>query len=179
MTPDRCSSMAGRKPRSRRTAENKFNSNSCRQISSVNARTPPPGAEEPPTPLIKMSRPPRRSSVILITWSDPARVLPSDWMNCSGLAPAGVVLAVASTVAPPRSRRFTMASPIPLVPPVTRTRLPLNSCGSQGMLGDLMICKSALNVGIHVVALPGGDLIGHVRDGHVQHNENDRQPERT
>src|SRR3989442_11617867 len=32
--------------------------------------------------------------------------------------------AVAMTVAPPRTRRFTMASPMPLVPPVTRTRLP-------------------------------------------------------
>src|SRR5438046_2944793 len=47
MTPEHCFSIAGRKPRSRRTAENRFNSNSCCQMSSVNASTPPSGAEEP------------------------------------------------------------------------------------------------------------------------------------
>src|SRR5881397_2372830 len=61
MTPECCFSIAGRKPRSRRTAENRFSSNSCCQTASVNASTPPPGADEPPTLLIKMSRPPRRS----------------------------------------------------------------------------------------------------------------------
>src|SRR6058998_346903 len=43
MTPECCFSIAGRKPRSRRTAENRFSSNSCCQTSSVNASTPPPG----------------------------------------------------------------------------------------------------------------------------------------
>src|SRR5215472_13499992 len=59
-------------------------------------------------------------------------------MNCSGLLPAGIVLAVVSTVPPPRTRRFTMASPIPLVPPVTRTRLPVNSFASYGMFDALI-----------------------------------------
>src|SRR5437870_12939265 len=59
-------------------------------------------------------------------------------MNCSGMPPAGTVLAVASTVAPPRRRRFTMASPIPLLPPVTRVRLPVNSFASYGTLDALM-----------------------------------------
>ena len=65
MTPERCFSIAGRKPRSKRTAENRFHSNSCCQISSVNASTPPPGAEEPPTLLIKMSSSPSRSKIVL------------------------------------------------------------------------------------------------------------------
>src|SRR5947207_3149574 len=59
-------------------------------------------------------------------------------MNCSGMPPEGMVLAVASTVAPPRRRRFTTASPIPLLPPVTRHRLPVNSLASYGTLGALI-----------------------------------------
>src|SRR4029077_9523209 len=59
-------------------------------------------------------------------------------MNCSELPPAGMVLAVASTVPPPRTRRFTIASPIPLVPPVTRIRLPVNSFASYGTLDALI-----------------------------------------
>src|SRR2546429_5964862 len=63
-------------------------------------------------------------------------------MNRLGLPPAGIVLAVASTVPPPRRRRFTMASPIPLVPPVTSIRLPVNSFASHGTLASLMIWSS-------------------------------------
>src|SRR5438445_9518713 len=59
----------------------------------------------------------------------------SAWTNRSGVPPAGRERAVVITVAPPRTRRFTMASPMPLVPPVTRIRPPLKSptslvCGS-------------------------------------------------
>src|SRR5258707_14762708 len=60
-------------------------------------------------------------------------------MNCSGFPPAGMVLAVASTIAPPRRRRLTMASPIPLLPPVTRIRLPLNSPVSGAGLINVFI----------------------------------------
>src|SRR5437899_11746954 len=62
-------------------------------------------------------------------------------MNCFGLLPAGMVLAVVSTVPPARRRRFTMASPIPLVPPVTRIRLPVNSFASYGKLDALMVLR--------------------------------------
>src|SRR5882724_9324731 len=58
----------------------------------------------------------------------------SAWTNRSGAPPAGRDRAAVITVAPPRTRRFTMASPMPLVPPVTRIRPPLKSptlvCGS-------------------------------------------------
>jgi hypothetical protein len=47
--------------------------------------------------------------------------------------------AVVITVAPARLRRFTIASPMPLVPPVTRTRLPVNSFASNGMSDDVVI----------------------------------------
>src|SRR6185436_11608581 len=63
-------------------------------------------------------------------------------MNCSGLPLVGTFLAVASTVPPPRLRRFTTASPIPFVPPVTRMRLPVNSFASYGTLGVLIIFGS-------------------------------------
>src|SRR5262245_20686027 len=62
-------------------------------------------------------------------------------MSCSRLPPAGMFLAVVSTVPPPRIRRFTMASPIPLVPPVTRIRLPVNSFASYRTL-DVLIGES-------------------------------------
>src|SRR5262249_49550915 len=65
--------------------------------------------------------------VALMTWSTPARVLMSAWMKRSDEQPAGRDRAVVRTVAPPKARRFTTAAPIPLVPPVTRARLPANS----------------------------------------------------
>jgi hypothetical protein len=40
---------------------------------------------------------------------------------------AGSERAVVATEAPLNSKRRTIAAPIPFVPPVTRTRLPLNS----------------------------------------------------
>src|SRR5262245_36257488 len=67
----------------------------------------------------------------------------SAWMNCSGLPPVGMVRAVVSTLPPPRIKRLKMASPIPLVPPVTRIRLPVNSLASYGMfdapIGNLLV----------------------------------------
>src|SRR6266404_6661223 len=59
-------------------------------------------------------------------------------MNWRGLPPAGLVLAVASTMPPPRRRRFTIASPIPFVPPETRIRLPVNSVRSCWSLDVFM-----------------------------------------
>src|SRR5256885_2062889 len=61
-------------------------------------------------------------------------------MNRSELPPAGMVLAVASTLPPPRTKRFTIASPIPLVRRVTRFRLRVISFASYGpwdaLIGD-------------------------------------------
>src|SRR5712691_4053041 len=59
-------------------------------------------------------------------------------MNCSAPPPFGMLLAVTSTLPPPRRRRSTTASPIPLLPPVTRIRLPVNSFASYGTLDALM-----------------------------------------
>src|SRR5882762_7425827 len=42
----------------------------------------------------------------------------------------GGLRAVMRTLAPASRNRAVTASPIPLVPPVTRTRLPSNSCGT-------------------------------------------------
>src|SRR6185436_14703351 len=65
-------------------------------------------------------------------------------MKCSGLPPAGTLLAVASAVPPPRRRRFATASPIPFVPPVTRIRLPENSFASYAMVDVFMVFDSCL-----------------------------------
>src|ERR1700719_3200511 len=57
-------------------------------------------------------------------------------MNNSGdRRSSGLERAVVITVAPPRTRRSTMASPIPFVPPVTRIRFPLNSFPSNVAFG--------------------------------------------
>src|SRR5215510_11015557 len=53
-----------------------------------------------------------------------------------------MLLATVSTTPPPRRIRFTIASPIPLLPPVTRIRLPVNSFASNGTLAALIICAS-------------------------------------
>ena len=42
------------------------------------------------------------------------------------------------TVAPPRWKRSAIALPAPLVPPVTKTRLPLNSFASNELPDDEM-----------------------------------------
>src|SRR6266511_1069674 len=63
-------------------------------------------------------------------------------MNCWGSPFAGMPLATASTAPPPRRRRFTMAAPIPLLPPVTRIRLPVNSLPSHGTLDSPIVCNS-------------------------------------
>ena len=49
--------------------------------------------------------------------------------------------AVVTTVAPAPLRRCTMASPMPLVPPVTSARLPVNSVSE-----DVLICVSPLEL---------------------------------
>src|SRR5262245_18980856 len=67
-------------------------------------------------------------------------------MNCWGSQSAGMLLATASTAPPPSRRRFTMAAPIPLLPPVTRTRLPVNSFASYGILGAFIVCNSWSNI---------------------------------
>src|SRR4029077_15778555 len=136
MTPRPCLSIDGKKPRSRRTADMRFKSSVCCQWSSVRASAPPPGAEEPPTELIRMSRPPSWPSVASMTQSAPAGVLTSAWMKWSDLPPIGPDRAVVSTTAPAEASRLTTAAPIPLVPPVTRTRLPANSAVSG-------VCKVA------------------------------------
>jgi hypothetical protein len=54
------------------------------------------------------------------------------WTNNSTARPSGKgERAVVATVAPPRTRRSTIASPMPSVPPVTKVRLPANSAGSN------------------------------------------------
>src|SRR5689334_22137678 len=60
-------------------------------------------------------------------------------MKFSRLPPVGIVLAVVSAVPPPRTKRLTMASPIPLVPPLTSIRLPVNSFASYGTLDALIV----------------------------------------
>src|SRR6266852_3107810 len=50
------------------------------------------------------------------------------------------------TVAPPRWKRSAIALPAPFVPPVTRTRLPLNSSGSNGMLDVAIFLNDSLRL---------------------------------
>src|SRR5207253_2329912 len=58
----------------------------------------------------------------------------------------GCVRAVVSTLAPPSPSLATTAWPIPLLPPVTRTRLPSNSWGSINVSPVMRFCR--LPVGI-------------------------------
>src|SRR5262249_16423603 len=67
-------------------------------------------------------------------------------MNCWGSPSAGMLLAAASTAPPPCRRRFTMAAPIPLLPPVTRVRLPGTSFASNGTLAGLIVCASCSKI---------------------------------
>ncbi|MNC23094.1 hypothetical protein D3C75_711090 [compost metagenome] len=129
ITPYRCLSIGGSKPRSKRIAANRLVSKASCQSASLWARTPPVGAEEPPTLFTRMSTPPNRSRISLTNPVVPSGVLMSAGMNISGaLNSSGLVRAVVITAAPASESRFTMASPIPpFVPPVTSTRLPANS----------------------------------------------------
>ena len=84
--------------------------------------------EDPPTSWIRISTPARRSRTPLTIFSTPSAVLRSASTNSSGWCrPSGADRDVVITFAPALLRRSTMASPIPLVPPVTSARLPANS----------------------------------------------------
>src|SRR5258705_1872960 len=132
MTPAPGLSIAGRNARSSRTAASRFVSSSRCHSSSVSAAKPPLGADEPPTLLTMMSRPSNASITERTTFLTPSDVLRSAWTNSAGACPSGSLeRAVVATFAPPAARRRAMASPIPCVPPVTRTRLPVNSVGSS------------------------------------------------
>src|SRR5712671_8177667 len=91
-----------------------------------------------------MSRPLKRSVTAFTTVSIPSRVLISACTKRSAEVSDETDRAVATTSPPPRTKRLTMASPIPLVPPVTRIRLPWNSGGSA--FGSLFgICQFPLS----------------------------------
>src|SRR3989442_1968392 len=79
MTPERCFSIEGSSPRSRRTAANKFASMAFCQSSSLRASAPPDGADEPPTLLTRISIPSRHSNVAVTTLLTPSAVLISAW----------------------------------------------------------------------------------------------------
>src|SRR6266404_937721 len=146
MTPEPCFNIGGSSARSRRTAENKFVLKVCCQSASVRARTPPLGVDEPPTLLTRMSTPPRRSITSLTTFSTPPVVLRSASTNRTAFGKFAVAdRAVVITFPPARLRRFTIASPIPLVPPVTRARLPVNSFASNGMSDDVLMLSVVYN----------------------------------
>src|SRR5262252_9772251 len=135
MTPDPCFTIDGSSPRSRRTAASKFWFNAACQSSSLRAAKPPPGAEEPPTLLTRISTPLRRSRTWRMTFSTPSAVLMSAATNSSGWGRlGGADRAVVTTVAPECLSRWTIASPMPLVPPVTRARLPLNSVSEEPLI---------------------------------------------
>src|SRR5712664_472274 len=60
-------------------------------------------------------------------------------MKLLSVSSAGADRAVMMTVAPPRWKRSAIALPAPFVPPVTNTRLPMNSFVSDKMLDVLMV----------------------------------------
>src|ERR1700730_13939055 len=138
MTPDPLAIIDGNRPRSNRTAENRFSLKASCHNSSVTAMKPPLGADDPPTLLTSMSTPAKRSRTPLITLSVPWRVDKSAAMKCSGPW-SGFERAVTMIVAPLRRKRSAMAFPAPCVPPVTRTRLPENSFGSHLKSVDVFI----------------------------------------
>src|SRR5258708_9354265 len=117
--------MEGSNPRSKRTAENKFALRFCCQSSSLKARTPFGGDDEPPTTLTKISRPPKQASVVLTILAAPSAVLTSAWINRSGIGRSvGTERAAVITRAPALLRRLTIAAPLPFGPPITRNRRP-------------------------------------------------------
>src|SRR6266851_2646448 len=70
-----------------------------------------------------------------MTFSVPSAVLMSAPTNRSGRGRSGGAdRAVVTTDAPELLRRWTMASPMPLVPPVTSARLPLNSVSEEPLI---------------------------------------------
>ena len=112
--------------------------------SSLKVAKPPLGADDAPTTLTRMSMPTktrsdfidyfrasrRRAEVGLNKYNSLSH---SDRLSYVGLR------AVVMTLAPPSRSRLTTALPIPAVPPVTRTRFPLNSFAINGNLVAIMI----------------------------------------
>src|SRR5882724_3055924 len=126
--PDLRSIIPGRKARFKRTAANRFTLRALCQSSSVSARNPPFGASDPPRQFTRISKPCHSCWTPSTTFLAPSAVPMSDCTNKDGFCPSGNgERAVVATDAPPNRKLRTFASPSPLVPPVTRTRLPLNS----------------------------------------------------
>src|SRR5258708_9198326 len=146
MTPDPLAIIDGNRPRSNRTAGNRFSLKACCHNSSVTVMKPPLGADDPPTLLTSMSTPAKRSITSRITCSVPRGVDKSDAMKCFG-SRSGFERAVTMIVAPLRRKRSAIAFPAPCVPPVTRTRLPENSFGSQLKSVDVFINAPSTSVG--------------------------------
>src|SRR6266853_1442654 len=127
-TPDLRSIIPGRNARFKRTAANRFTLRALCQSSSVRARNPPFGASDPPTQFTRISNPCHSCWMRSTTFLTPSAVPISVCTNKDGFCPRGNgERAVVTTPAPLNKKRRTIASPIPLVPPVTRTRLLLNS----------------------------------------------------
>src|SRR3954447_14197629 len=66
----------------------------------------------------------------------PSAVETSAWMKWLSFFSTGTERAVMMTVAPPCWKRAAIAFPAPFVPPVTKTRLPMNSFASKELLYD-------------------------------------------
>ena len=144
ITPKPCLIIPCSKPRSKRTAANRFMFSSFCHSSSLKAAKPPLGAEDAPTTLTRMSMPsPKREVTSLTIFVHPAAVLRSAWINTGSRSlwrsPLVGLRAVVITLAPPSRSRIATALPIPAVPPVTRTRFPLNSFAINGNLVAMMI----------------------------------------
>src|SRR5712691_5679957 len=67
----------------------------------------------------------------------------------------GAERAVMMTVAPPRRKRSAIALPAPFVPPVTKTRLPVNSFVSGVFFDDAVILNHTLRV--YLLAVTQGE----------------------
>src|ERR1700731_4416375 len=118
----------GRNARFKRTAANRLTLRALCQSSSVSARNPPFGASDPPRQFTRISNPCQSCWMRSTTFRTPSAVPMSVCTNKDGFCPSGNgERAVVATAAPLNKKRRTIASPIPLVPPVTRTRLLLNS----------------------------------------------------
>src|SRR5258706_8375292 len=80
----------------------------------------------------------KRFRISLITFVVPSAVETSAWIKWLSVFSAGTERAVMMTIAPPCWKRSAIALPAPLVPPVTKTRLPLNSFMSNELPDDEM-----------------------------------------
>jgi hypothetical protein len=89
------------------------------------------GADEPPRTWTMMSMPLRRSRTAWAIAVQPSAVVMSAVTNkLASSRSSSLPRVVLSTLAPASRSRFMTAWPTPLVPPVTRTRLPSNSRGT-------------------------------------------------